>query len=169
MAVVKSVKLDGEVVHIFNSAIYFFESSSAVTLELDIIISEVVLRKYKNIDNVIAEIELEDGRMINSIMHIKVLTGRIPRINLYCEPEDPDEYKDFDRLNEFDSQFPNIEDGITIEKIREVEMPDEKITIKVTLPIDQVEWLKEQKHTELSRMLNEMIKDYWKNHGLKNQ
>jgi hypothetical protein len=29
-------------------------------------------------------------------------------------------------------------------------MPNEKVTLKLTLPIDQVEWLKEQKTKELN-------------------
>ena len=41
MVAVKSVKVDGESIHVFNSAIYIFEASSRLTLELDMIVSEV--------------------------------------------------------------------------------------------------------------------------------
>lgn len=165
MAVVKSVKLDGEEIRIFNSAIFLFESSTMITLECNIIISEVTLRKYEKVENVIVEIELEDGRMINSIMHVKAIKGKLPQMNLFCEIGDSEDLGDIMRISENDSQFPNIEEGITLEEIRKVEMPNEKVTIKVTLPIDQVEWLKAQKPAQLSQTLNEMIMDYWRKHN----
>ncbi|MEH7415526.1 hypothetical protein V7266_09625, partial [Neobacillus drentensis] len=142
MAVVKTVKIDGEIIHVFKSAIYVFEASSGFTLELDLIVSEVVVKKYKKEDNLIIEIELEDGRVLHSIMHVKVLAGGLPQLNLFCELDAPDEYYFLDRVNENDSWFPNIEEGITIEEIRKVEMPVEDIQLKLKLPIDQIEWLK---------------------------
>lgn len=169
MVIVSSVKLDGEEVHVFNHAIYLFDSNSGITLELDMIVSEVVFRKYNDENNVIAEIELENGKVINSIMHIKLLTGKLPQINLFCDIEDPDDYPELDILSENDSQFPIIDEGITLEEIRQVEMPNEKVTIKVSLPIDQVEWLKSQKIADLSQVVKEMIKDYWEKYPTKNQ
>ena len=137
MVAVKSVKIDGERIHVFNSAIYIFESSTGFTLELDMIVSEVAIKKYKKEDNLIVEIELEDGRIINSIMYLKIFSGGLPQLNLYCEIEDIQEYQDFDQVNENDSSFPNVEEGITIEEIREVEMPNKRISLKLNLPIDQ--------------------------------
>jgi hypothetical protein len=58
--------------------------------------------------------------------------------------------------------FPNIEEGITLEEIRKYEMPDEKITLKMKLPIVQVEWLKMQKNEDLTEIFKEAIYDYWK-------
>ena len=55
------------------------------TLELDMIVSEVAVKRYKNEENLIVEIELEDGRIISSIMHVKVLSGRLPQLNVYVE------------------------------------------------------------------------------------
>lgn len=162
MVKVKSVKIDGDDIHIFNSAIYVFESSSGFTLELDMIVTEVVVKKYKKIENLIVEIELEDGRFLNSIMHLKVLTGGLPQLNLFCELEDIHEYKDFERVNENDSLFPNIEEGITIEEIRKLEMPNEDISLKLTLPIDQVEWLKKQKKASLNEMFKIFIYEFMK-------
>ena len=129
MVVVKSVAIDGESIHVFRNGIYIFESSSGFTLELDLIVSEIVVKKYKNVENVIVEIELEDGRMINSIMHVKILTGGLPQINLFCELDDIHDYEGFSRVGENDSWFPNIEEGITIEEIRKVERigPPERI------------------------------------------
>lgn len=160
MVVVKSVTIDGESIHVFRNAVYIFESSSGFTLEVDLIVSEVVVKKYKNVDNLIVEIELEDGRIINSIMHVKILSGGLPQLNLFCEIDDPQEYEDFNRVNENDSSFPNIEDGITIEEIRKVEMPNEDVSIKLNLPIDQVEWLKKQKKKTLNEIFQEMIYEY---------
>ncbi|WP_445489813.1 hypothetical protein [Niallia sp. 03133] len=40
--------------------------------------SEVVVIKYKNEENLILEIELQDGRVINSFMHLKSLSGGLP-------------------------------------------------------------------------------------------
>ncbi|WP_394235117.1 hypothetical protein [Niallia oryzisoli] len=162
MATVKLVKIDGESIHMFNSAIYIFESSSGYTLELEMIVSEVVVRKYKNEMNLIIEIELEDGRIISSIMHVKALSGRLPQLSLYCEINDPEEYDGFDRIHENDSEFPNIEEGITIEEIRKVEMPNERINLKLKLPIDQVEWLQKQKPAELQEFFKEVIYEYWR-------
>jgi len=163
MVVVKSVKIDGDSIHVFNSAIYLFESSSAgVTLELDMIVSEVVVKKYKNEENLIIEIELEDGRILNSIMHLKILAGGLPQLNLFCELNDIQEYEDFDRVNENGSWFPNIEEGITLEEIRKVEMPDEEVRLKLKLPIDQTEWLKSQKKGSLNEIFKEFIYEYWK-------
>lgn len=162
MAVVKSVKIDGECIHLFKSAIYIFESSSGITLVLDMIVSEVAVKKYRNVDTLIMEIELEDGRIINSIMYLKIFSGGLPQLHLFCELDGIQEYEDFERVNENDSWFPNIEEGITIEEIRKVEMPNEDVSLKLKLPIDQVEWLKNQKKAGLNEMFKEFIYDYWK-------
>lgn len=162
MAVVKSVKIDGETIHIFNSVIYIFESSSGFTLELDLIVSEVTVRRYRNEQTLIMEIELEDGRMINSIMHVKTLSGGLPQLNLFCDLVDIGEYDDFDRVDDNSSWFPNVEEGITIEEIRKVEMPNENVSLKLNLPIDQVEWLKKQKKQVLNQLFSEMIYEQWK-------
>lgn len=160
MVVVKSVKVDGESLHIFKSAIYIFESGAGLTLELDLIVSEVAVKKYKKEDTLIIEIELEDGRMINSIMHVKILSGGLPQLHLICELDDIEEYKDFEWVSENDSWFPNIEEGITIEEIRKVEMPDEDVSLKLKLPIDQVEWLKAQKKAKLNELFRDFVYDY---------
>lgn len=166
MAEVKEIKIDGESIHIFNSAIYILESSAGYTLELDMIVSEVVVKKFKNEENVIVEIELQDGRMINSYMHVKSLSGGLPQLNLFCELNEIDEYEDFHMVNENDLSFPNIEEGLTLADIRKYEMPDEKITLKATLPIDQVEWLKKQKSKDLTEIMKEAIYDYWRKHDI---
>jgi hypothetical protein len=161
MVSVKSVKIDGDEVHIFNSMIYIFESNSRFTLELDMIVSEIVLKKYKNEETLILEIELDDGRLISSIMNVHFLSGRLPQMNAFMDVEDPNEYLDLQRINENDSTFHNLEEGITIEEIRKVEMPNEKVTLKLNLPIDQVEWLKEQKARELNEIFKEFIYHHW--------
>jgi hypothetical protein len=161
MVVVRTVKIDGEPIHVFNSAIYIFESSSGFTLDVDLIVSEVVKKRYINEKSLIVEIELEDGRIINSIMHVKVLTGKLPQLNLYIEIDKADEYPGFLMVNEA-SLFPNIEEGITLEEIRRVEMPNEKITLKLNLPIEQTEWLMKQKKSDLDEMFKEIIYDYRK-------
>lgn len=166
MVGVKSLKIDGEDIHIFRSAIYIFESSLGFTLELDTIVSEVAVKKYQKEDNVIIELELEDGRLINSIMHLKTLHGGLPQLHLFCEIEDPEEYEGLSVVNENDPWFPDIEDGITIEEIRKVEMPDEDIRLKLRLPIDQVEWLKKQKKGTLNEVFKELIDEYWKKRTL---
>ncbi|MGP7819672.1 hypothetical protein [Niallia sp. 01092] len=165
MAEVKAVKIDGKSIHVFNSAIYIFESSTGYTLELDIIVSEVVVNKYKHEENLILEIELQDGRVINSFMHLKSLSGGLPQLNLFCELNDMEEYQDFHLVNENDSFFSNIEEGITLEEIRKYEMPNEKVILKLNLPIDQAEWIKQKKNKELAEIFKEAIYDYWKKHG----
>jgi hypothetical protein len=167
MSAVKSVKIDGETIHIFNSAIYIFESALGYTLELDLVVTEVTERKYKKEQNLIIEIELESGRLIDSIMHVKALSGGLPQLNLYCDLDTLDEYEELDRVNENSSSFPNVEEGITLEEIRKVEMPNENIHLKLNLPIDQVEWLKSQKKASLNEMLSEFISEYWKKTGMK--
>ncbi|MGG3466892.1 hypothetical protein ABES02_05040 [Neobacillus pocheonensis] len=162
MVDVISVKIDGESIHVFKSAIYIFESSSGFTLEIDLIVSEVAVKKYRNMENLIMEIELEDGRIINSIMHLKVLAGGLPQLNLFCELDDTHEYDDFQKVHENDAWFPNIEEGITLEEIRKVEMPIEEISLKLKLPIDQVEWVKSQKKSALNEMLKKWIDEYRK-------
>ena len=160
MVGVKMVNLDGEEIYIFNSAIYILETSSGFSLELDIIVSEVALKKYSNRESIIAEIELTDNRVISSFMYIKSIPGRLPQLNLNCEVDSPDEYQDLDYINENETDFPNIEEGITLADIRKVEMPDEKITLKLTLPIDQVEWLRGKKPKELNQTIKNIIYDY---------
>jgi hypothetical protein len=162
MSAVKSVKIDGETIHIFNSAIYIFESASGYTLELDLVVTEVTERKYKKEQNLIIEIELESGRLIDSIMHVKALSGGLPQLNLYCDLDTLDEYEELERVNENSSSFPNVEEGITLEEIRKVEMPNENIHLKLNLPIDQVEWLKSQKKASLNEMLRAFISENWK-------
>ncbi|MEH7336446.1 hypothetical protein V7161_27860 [Neobacillus drentensis] len=160
MVSVKTVIIDGEIIHVFKSAIYLFESSTGITLELDLIVSEVTVKKYKKMENLIIEIELEDGRIINSIMHVKVFSGGLPQLNLFCELDGIHEYEDFNKVNENDAWFPNIEEGITLEEIRKVEMPIEEVSLKLKLPIDQVEWLKSQKKGALNEMFKEWIEKY---------
>lgn len=163
MVAVKSVKIDGETIHVFQSVIFVFESGSELMLELDMIVSEVTLNKYKNEKTLIIELELEDGRTISSIMHVKILSGKLPQMNLYTELGDTaEEYSDFPRVNENDSLFPRIGEGITLEEIRKVEMPNEKIVLKLNLPIDQVEWLKEQKARKLNDIFTELIYQFWR-------
>jgi hypothetical protein len=157
---VKSVKVDGESIHIFNSALYIFATSIGYTLQLDVIVTEVVVNRYKAEEQLIIEVELEDGRIISSIMHLKALPGGLPQLNLFCDIDDPEEYPGLHIVNESDSEFPDVEAGITLEEIRKVEMPNEKVTLKLTLPIDQVEWLKKQK----GRDLNAFFKDLLENH-----
>ncbi|WP_257468924.1 hypothetical protein [Bacillus sp. D386] len=89
MVGVKTVNLDGEEIHIFNSAIYILETSSGFSLELDIIVSEVALKKYSNRESIIAEIELTDNRVISSFMYIKSIPGRLPQLNLNCVIDGP--------------------------------------------------------------------------------
>lgn len=162
MGKVKSVKIDGETVFMFNSAIYIFESDSGFSLELDMIVSEIVVRKYVSLENLILEIELEDGKVISTIMHQRGLVGGgLPQLNLYSELYDLEDYPDFQIVKENDSSFPSIEEGITLKEIRKVEMPNEKINLKLNLPIDQTEWLAKQ-GKNLNEIMKEAIYDYWK-------
>jgi hypothetical protein len=163
---VKSVKIDGENIHVFKSALYIFESNSEFTLVVDLIVSEVVVKKYRGEENLIVELELEGARIINLFMHLKILPGGLPQLNLFCELDDIGEYEDIDRVNENDSWFPNIEEGITLEDIRKVDMPIEDVSLKLKLPIDQVEWLKRQKKTVLNELFKEFIYDYWEKQEL---
>jgi hypothetical protein len=160
LVTVKAVKVDGESIHIFNSAIYIFASSTGYTLQLDVIVSEVVVNRYKAEEQLIIEVELEDSRIISSIMHLKTLPGGLPQLNLFCDINDPEEYPGFHIVNESDSEFPDIEAGITLEEIRKVEMPNEKITLKLTLPINQVEWLKTQKNRDLNALFKELLENH---------
>ena len=162
MIEVKSVKIDGECLHLFSSAIYIFESGSRYTLELTMIVSEVAVKKYSKEENLIVEIELHDGRVLNSIMHQQSFSGGLPQLNLYCVVDDPVEYHDFYFVREEDPQFPKIGVGITLEEIRKHEMPNEKITLKLQLPIDQTEWLAKRKKSEIEKIIKEAIYDYWK-------
>lgn len=161
MRKVKSVKIDGESVFMFNSAIYIFETDSRYTLELDIIVSEIVLKKFGNNENLIIEIELEDGKEISAIMHLRGLVGEgLPQLNLYCEIYDLEGYEDLQIVHENETSFPNVEEGITLKEIRKVEMPNERINLKLLLPIDQTEWLAKQ-GKNLNGVLKEAIYDYW--------
>jgi hypothetical protein len=167
MVVVKSVKIDGESIHLFKSVIYIFESSAGFTLQFDMIVSELVVKKLKEFENLIVEIELEDGKVLNSIMHLKIFQGKLPLLNLFCELDDIHEYENIKIVHEDDSWFPNIEEGITIEDIRKVEMPIEEVKFKLKLPIDQVEWLKDQKTKDLNEIFKEMIYELWKSLDIK--
>ncbi|PLT29406.1 hypothetical protein [Peribacillus deserti] len=161
-AKVKTVKIDGEEVYIFNHAIYIFESSRGYSLELGMIVSEIVEQKYKKEENLIVEIELEDGQEIQAIMHRGGVAGRLPQLQLYCELDDISEYTDIMHVHENEAVFPDIEEGISIEDIRKVEMPDVKVKLTATLPIDQAEWLKSLKKGQLNTFLTEVIYEYWK-------
>ena len=85
MIKVISVKIDGEEIHVFNSAIFVFEASSGFTLECNLVVTEVVVKKYQREENVIVEIELEDGRLINSIMMVNTIHGGLPQLHLCCD------------------------------------------------------------------------------------
>ncbi|WP_370221708.1 hypothetical protein [Cytobacillus sp.] len=157
MAGIKSINLDGEEIYVFNSAIYIFESSSGNTLEVDMIVSEVTLKKYQNRESLITEIEMEDGGLISSFMFLKSVPGKLPRLSLFCELDPDEPYEGILRISEEEQDFPDIEAGITLEEIRKVEMPNEKITLKLNLPIKQVEWLKEKKNKELNELFRELL------------
>ncbi|MCM3708849.1 MULTISPECIES: hypothetical protein [Cytobacillus] len=158
MSAIKSINLDGEEIYIFSSSIYIFESSSGSTLEVDMIVSEVTLRKYQDRESLITEIELEDGGQISSFMFLKVVPGKLPRLSLVCEVDPEETYEGLQRIREDQPDFPDIEAGITLEAIRMVEMPKEKITLKLNLPINQVEWLKGQKNKELNELFRDLLK-----------
>ena len=160
MAGIKSINLDGEEIYVFNSAIYIFESSAGNTLEVDMIVSEVTLRKYQNRESLITEIEMEDGGLISSFMFLKSVPGKLPRLSLFCELDPDEPYEGILRISEEQQDFPDIEAGITLEEIRKVEMPNEKITLKLNLPINQVEWLKEKKNRELNGLFRELLGEY---------
>jgi hypothetical protein len=160
MVGVKSIIIDGETIYTFKSAIYIFASSSGRTLEVDMIVSEVTLKKYSDRESLIAEIELKDGRVINSFMFLKSVPGKLPRITLFCELDDEESYEGIHCVSEDNLSFPDIEEGITLEDIRKVEMPNEKITLKLNLPIDQVEWLQKQKNKDLNLLFKEMLGKY---------
>ncbi|MCM3567614.1 hypothetical protein [Neobacillus mesonae] len=162
MAEVRSVKIDGEKLYIFNGVIYIYESTEGFSLQLDIIVSEVVVKRYKDLDNLIVEIELDDGRVIDAIMHVNSLQGGLPQLNLYVELEDSHEYGDLDVVNENEAWSSNLEEGITLEEIRKVEMPEEVVKLKLKLPIDQAEWLVKQKKPVLNELFKEFINEYWK-------
>jgi hypothetical protein len=162
MVEVKSVKIDGTIIHIFKSVIYIFESSSmGYTLELGLVVTEVVLRKYGHEENLILEIELQDGRILNTIMHPQGLSGGLPQLNLYCDVDNVEDYQDLQIVKESDDSFPKLDEGITLEEIRKHEMPNEKVNLKLNLPIDQVEWLARQKRIVLESIIKEAIYDYW--------
>lgn len=163
MVTVKTVKIDGESILVFNSEIYVIESIEGYLLELDLIVSEVTVKKYQKENTLIVEIELEDGSLISSIMEVKVLPGKLPQLNLFCEIVDLDDYPTLRVVNENDSEFPNVEKtSITIEEIRKVEMPNERINVRLNLPIDQVEWLQKHKSKKLNQIFKELIYDFWK-------
>ncbi len=167
MVKIKSVKIDGESIFIFNSALYIFASGTGFTLELDMIVTEVTVNRYRNEESLIIEIELEDGKIISSIMNLKVFTRGLPQLNLYCELDEGelDYYHDLDRVHESDLTFPTIDEGVTLEAIRNVEMPDKRIKLNLTLPIDQVEWLEKRKVKNINEMVKELIYDYWMKNG----
>lgn len=160
MSAIKFISLDGEEIYVFNSAIYIFESSSGSTLEVDMIVSEVTLRKYQDRDSLITEVVLDDGGQISSFMFLKAVPGKLPRLSLFCEIDPEESYEGLLRIREDAPDFPDIEAGITLEDIRKVEMPNEKITLKLNLPINQVEWLKEQKNKELNELFRELLGEY---------
>lgn len=95
-------------------------------------------------------------------MQLKIWSGGLPQLNLYCEVDDIEEFGDFDKVTENDTFFLNIEKGNTLEEIRKVEMPNEKIALKLYLPFDQVEWISKQKNKDLNEIFKEMIYEYWK-------
>ncbi len=160
MVRVESVRIDGEAIHIFGSAFYVFETvDSGSFLQLDVVVSEVVLRRYRGEASLIVEVELCDGRVFGSIMELETVPGGLPQLNFICAVDDAEEYRGFLRVSENDlMSLPNIEEGITLEEIRAVEMPNEKVTLKLNLPIDQVEWLKRQKAKDLNKLIGEFIK-----------
>ncbi len=167
MVKVQEIKIDGESLHVFNSAIYIIESSTGYTLQLDAVVSEVVVLKYQNEETLLVEIELQDERQITSFMHLKRLSGGLPQLNLFCDLNDIEDFHDFLMINENESSYPNVEEGITLEEIRKYEMPNEKITLKLKLPIEQTEWLSKQKPGELSEIIKEAIYDYWRKYEIK--
>lgn len=161
MIKVKAVQIDGESIYIFSSAIYLIESIQGYTLELNLIVSEVVIKKYQKEEKLIVEFELDDHRLFSSIMDVLVLPGKIPIMNLVCVVDDFNEFSGIQVVNENDSEFPSVDESITIEEIRKVEMPDEKISLKLNLPIDQVEWLRNHKAKDINQLFKEWIYDYW--------
>ncbi|MEW9109912.1 MAG: hypothetical protein AB2374_11235 [Cytobacillus gottheilii] len=157
MAKLKSIQIDGENIVYFNSAIYLFHANSGCTLQLDIIVSEITIKKYTDRESHIIEVELENGSLVTSFMTANILPGRIPHLNFVSEVEDADEYSELPAVHENDLNFPDIEQGITLEEIRKVEMPYEKVALKLTLPIDQAEWLQQKTKKELNAIFKELL------------
>ncbi|WP_147534632.1 hypothetical protein [Bacillus marasmi] len=162
MVQIKEIKIDGEPIHFFNSAIYIFESSAGSSLELTMVVSEIVEAKYKEIENLFLEIELIDKRVFSFIMHPQRVTGGLPKLNFFCDIDSIEDYQGFPIVQESNPIFPDIEAGITLEEIRKHEMPFVKVNLKLTLPIDQTEWLAKQKKKNLEQFIQEAIYDNWK-------
>ncbi|WP_026693396.1 hypothetical protein [Peribacillus kribbensis] len=161
MTKVKTVKIDGEDIYIFNSVLYILEASAGWSLILDMIVTEITQERYKKEENLILEIELEDGRVFNSIMHIQPIPGGLPQLSLYTYIDDANEYPDVMIVNENETSFPRIDQDLTIEEIRKVEMPQVKVKLNLTLPIDQAEWIAGKKKKELDQILRTAIYDFW--------
>lgn len=161
MVQIREIKIDGESIHFFQSAIYIFESSTGHSLELMMVVSEIVEAKYKDLENLFLEIELNDKRVFSIIMNPQRITGGLPKLCLFCDIDSVEEYQGFQIVQESDQNFPDIEEGITIEEIRKQEMPNVKVNLKLTLPIDQKEWLDKQKKKDLEYFIRESIYEYW--------
>lgn len=158
MIKIRSIHIDGENIYYFNSVIYLFQTSSECTLQLDIIVSEIVIKKYNDRENHIIEVELENGSLVTSFMTVNILPGKIPHMNFVSEVADVNEYRELPIVQENDLNFPDIEKGITLEEIRQVEMPYQKVSLKLTLPIDQVEWLQKKTKKELDAIFEDVLK-----------
>ena len=67
---------------------------------------------------IVSGIELQDGRVLNTIMHKHGLVGGLPLLSFFSELYDIEDYPDFQMVNENDSSIAKIEEGITLEDIR---------------------------------------------------
>ncbi|WP_409294186.1 hypothetical protein V1498_13220 [Peribacillus sp. SCS-26] len=163
MAGIASLRIDGEEIMVFNASIYIFKSSGGYSLELECVVGEITATKYEKVENMIVEIELTNGSYLNTIMHKGNGKGRLPRLHIYCELDDPDEYKGIPVIDENEADFPDIDEGLSLAEIREYEMPMVKVKLAAVLPINQAEWLGKLKKKELEAFLTEAVSQGMKN------
>lgn len=86
--------------------------------------------------------------------------AEIPNLELCVRIEDPEEFKELKMVNwNTPIEEYSLRSDITIEEIRKIEMPNRKVEIESTLPIDLEEWVF-YNEDNISEILKEALYDY---------
>ncbi|WP_028392736.1 hypothetical protein [Bacillus cihuensis] len=165
MPQIKRVKINGEEIRLLNNVLYLhYSEGDGYSLLLDTVITEVDARKYSHKDKAEVLLRYDDDKEESLDMFITGVTevgnGDVPVLELEVNIDNHEKFRNLEVVNgdSIECKFPDPTVGITIEEVRKIDMPSDKIDITAILPIDLKEWL--HSNNNISEILKEALYDY---------
>ncbi|TWE05991.1 hypothetical protein FB550_1026 [Neobacillus bataviensis] len=165
MKEIKSVRINGDPIHLFDCVMYIFDNENGkYFLHLDLIVTEVEMLKYRFNQEVRVSIKYNNGKEQNLTMLVQGTTeignAEIPILELCVDIDNPEDFQGIKIVNwETPIEEFSLRNDILIEEIRKIDMPNKNVEIQATLPIDLQEWVYSNSEN-ISEILKEALIDY---------